>query len=108
MREPVISPGRPTGWSTRSSVPDRYEWAHGDVLEACAAEAVRTGDQSARGLVERLLALAARTGMHELVVRAQIHLGRLGDAGALGSARLLARDVDNPVLHGLLAGAEAG
>lgn len=88
-------------------VPDRYEWAHGYVLEAYAAEAVRAGDESARGLVERLLALAARTGMHELVVRAQIHLGRLGEPGALASARLLARDVDNPLLDELLDRAEA-
>jgi len=87
-------------------LPDRYEWAHGYVLDAATGAAVRAGDESARGLAQRLLALAARTGMQELVVRAQVHLGRLGDAGALASARLLAREIDNPVLDKLLAGAE--
>ncbi len=48
----------------------------------------------------------ARTGMRELVVRSQIHLSYLGGEGTLASARLLARDIDNPVLEGLLDRAE--
>jgi len=87
-------------------VPDRYEWAHGYVLDALAAAAVGAGDDSARELAERLRALASRTGMRELVVRSQIHLSYLGGGGTLAAARLLARDVDNPVLEQLLVRAE--
>jgi hypothetical protein len=83
-------------------VPDRYEWAHGYVLDSLAGAAVRAGDESARELAERLRTLAARTGMRELVVRSQIHLSDLGGEGTLAEARLLARDIDNPVLDGLL------
>ena len=87
-------------------VPDRYEWAHGYVLDALAGAAVGAGDDSARELAEQLRALASRTGMRELVVRSQIHLSYLGGKGTLASARLLARDVDNPVLEQLLVRAE--
>ena len=83
-------------------VADRYVWAQGYVLDARAAVAVRAGDAAARGLSDDLLTLAARTGMRELVVRAQVHLGRLGVDGMRESARLLAAEIDNPVLAGLL------
>jgi len=89
-------------------VPDRYEWAHGYVLDALAGAAARAGEDSARELAERLRTLAARTGMRELVVRSQVHLGYLGVEGTLASARLLARDIDNPVLERLLVRAERG
>ncbi len=84
-------------------VPDRYEWAHGYVLEALVDEAVRAGDPGAQAAAQRLHALAARTGMRELVVRAQVHLHRLGAPGALESVLLLAREIDNPRLGALLA-----
>ena len=51
-----------------------------------------------------LASLAARCDMRELVVRAQLHRGRLGDATALAAARLLAADIDNPALASMLAG----
>jgi hypothetical protein len=38
-------------------------------------------------------------------VRALVHLGRLGEEGAVDTARLLAREIDNPALEELLAGA---
>jgi DNA-binding SARP family transcriptional activator len=85
-------------------VPDRYVWAHGYVLEARVAVAAGAGDEAARALAEDLLTLAARTGMRELVVRAQVHLGRLGVEGMRESARLLAADIDNPLLDRLLDG----
>jgi tetratricopeptide (TPR) repeat protein len=89
-------------------VPDRYEWAHGYVLEALVGAAVDEGADDAGELARELLALASRTGMRELVVRAQVHLGRIGDAGALASARLRARDLDNPLLDELLGAAAPG
>jgi hypothetical protein len=89
-------------------VPDRYEWAHGYVLDALAGVAVEEGAGDARRLAQELLGLAARTGMRELVVRAQLHLARLGDAGALASARLRARELDNPLLDALVGAAAPG
>jgi DNA-binding SARP family transcriptional activator len=86
-------------------VPDRYVWAHAYVLDARTAVAVRTGDPDALGLAHELLDLAARSGMREIVVRAQLHLARLGVEGMHESALLLARDIDNPLLQPLLAAA---
>jgi hypothetical protein len=43
--------------------------------------------------------------MRELVVRAHLHGARLGDPGALASARRLGADIDNPDLARLLTGA---
>ena len=40
--------------------------------------------------------------MRELVVRARIHAGRLGDPGALEAAGMLAAEIDNPALASLL------
>ena len=42
--------------------------------------------------------------MRELVVRAHLHRSRLGDPSALATARMLAADIDNPVLDPLLNG----
>jgi hypothetical protein len=78
-------------------------WAHGYVLDARAAVAVRTGAPDAIALAHELLDLAARCGMRELVVRAQLHLAALGVEGMHESAVLLAREIDNPVLARLLA-----
>jgi hypothetical protein len=67
------------------------------------------GDEAqARRLVDTLAALAARSDMRELVVRAQLHRGRLGDPTALASARMLAAGIDNPALTPLLDGVGAG
>lgn len=72
-------------------VPDRYEWAHGFVLEALAA----IGDDDA---AQRLDALAARTGMRELSAWALLHRSRTEGEALLEPARLLAADIDNPRL----------
>jgi hypothetical protein len=84
-------------------VSDPYEWAHAYVLDAVAGTAATAGDGRGRDAAEDLRVLAARTGMRELVVRAHIHLGRLGDDGMLDSARLLAHEIENPLLTELLA-----
>jgi hypothetical protein len=47
-------------------------------------------------------ALASRTGMRELVVRAMVHAAALGDDGDATAAALLAADIENPALHRLL------
>ncbi len=42
--------------------------------------------------------------MRELLARSLLHRHRLGDGHALESARLLARQVENPVVDRLLQG----
>lgn len=82
---------------------DRYHWMQAHVLDTAITTALDGGDEeSARPLVASLGALAARGEMRELVVRSQLHRHRLGDGGALGTARMLAADIDNPALSALL------
>jgi hypothetical protein len=79
------------------------------VLDSMVGFALDRGDEAqARRLVDTLAALAARSDMRELVVRAQLHRGRLGDPAALASARMLAAGIDNPALTPLLDGVAAG
>ena len=78
------------------------------MLDAATGVALDQGDQAeAVRLVDALASLAARTDMRELVVRAQLHRGRLGDPSALATARLLATGIDNPALASLVEGGPA-
>ncbi|MDT7628613.1 MAG: hypothetical protein QOI50_543 [Pseudonocardiales bacterium] len=84
-------------------VTDRYQWVHGHVLDTVITAALDQGDRErAAPLVASLSSLAARCDMRELVVRAELHRGRLGDPTALASARLLGAHIDNPALTRLL------
>ncbi|MCW3002918.1 MAG: hypothetical protein JWQ20_2216 [Conexibacter sp.] len=83
-------------------VSDVYQWVHAHVLESAAALAVETGAHDAAQIVDRLAELAERCGLRELVVRAHVHRSRLGVAGSLESARLLAAEIDNPMLDALV------
>jgi predicted metal-dependent HD superfamily phosphohydrolase len=83
-------------------VSDAYAWVHAHVLDSSAALAVETGAGDAAQIVEDLAELAERCGLRELVVRAHVHRARLGVPGSLDSARLLAADIDNPVLDALV------
>jgi hypothetical protein len=84
-------------------VSDRYQWVRGYVLDAAAGTALDQAEPArARPLVETLASLAARCDMRELVVRAHLHRVRLGDSGALSSARMLAAGIDNPALARLV------
>lgn len=86
-------------WRRCSTVSDRYQWVTGYVLDVGVRVALARGDTAAATrLVDALASLAARCEMRELVVRAQLHRWRLGDRDALTTARLLAREVDNPAL----------
>ena len=87
--------------STR--VPDRYQWVHAHVLDTMISSALDRGSNDFAGaLIRTLAALAARCDMRELIVRAHLHRHRTGNRAALTSARLLAQDIDNPVLADLL------
>jgi hypothetical protein len=88
-----------------SRVTDPYEWVRGYVLDALAGLAIDRGDEDATEIVASLSTLAAQTGMRELLVRADLHRARLGEPGAADSARLLAAEIDNPLLHASLDGA---
>jgi hypothetical protein len=84
-------------------VSDAYQWVHAHALDSAAALAVRTGAADAPEIVDILAELAARCGLRELVVRAHVHRSRLGVSGALGSARVLASEIDNPMLELLVS-----
>ncbi len=62
---------------------------------------------AAREWVEDLTSLAARTGMHELAVRAYLLRADLGDPSALDSAAILVAEVENPALSGHIQGLRA-
>jgi len=85
-------------------LPDRYVWMQGHVIDTSIKVALDSGEtEQARRLIRLLRALASRAEMRELVVRALLHAARVGEDGALESARLLGAGIDNPSLHELLA-----
>jgi DNA-binding SARP family transcriptional activator len=84
--------------------PDRYQWVHASVLDATCDIAIRAHDGRAASFVDQLTALAARTGMRELVVRSHVHRARLGQPGSLEAAAMGAADIDNPALVALVEG----
>jgi tetratricopeptide (TPR) repeat protein len=86
-------------------VSDVYQWVHAYVLDSFAGLAIETGADDAAQIVDRLAELAERCGLRELVVRAHVHRGRLGASESLESARLLAAEIDNPMLDTLLGDA---
>jgi DNA-binding SARP family transcriptional activator len=82
---------------------DPYEWIHGHVLDASASVAIDTKAADPEEIIRVLSALADRTGMRELAVRAHIHRARLGVPGALEAARLLGPEIDSRALAELLS-----
>ena len=88
--------------SRATRVSDPYEWVHGQVLDTLDSLALEAGDPDPVEIVNALKALAGRTGMRELAVRAHLHDARLGAEGALDAARLLGTEIDNPALKQLL------
>lgn len=79
-------------------LPDAWLWVEGYCLDALCAVAVRHRRPEAARWIADLEALAARTGMRELVARAYLHRSRLGDGSAAAAARVLAAEIDNPSL----------
>jgi DNA-binding SARP family transcriptional activator len=79
-------------------VPDAYLWIHGHCLDALCEQAIAHGVAGADRWVSDLEAAAARTGMNELLVRAQLHRSALGMSGARESAAVFAERIDNPAV----------
>jgi len=85
-------------------LPDTYLWIHAYCLDALCEVAIQTGSQRARAWVGDLETIAARTGMNEMLVRAQLHRVALGDSRAVDAARLFADRIDNPAVLRRVAG----
>ena len=83
-------------------LPDAYLWGKAYALDALCGLAVAQAMPPALGWIDELQTLAARSGMRELSVRSHLHRAALDDGGASrAAARLLAREIDNPVLHAI-------
>jgi DNA-binding SARP family transcriptional activator len=81
---------------------DPYVWLEAHILDALCDLGRRYAHDETREWVETLRELTSRTGMKELTVRAMLHSAALGNSGDAALARVLAADIDNPVLHALL------
>jgi DNA-binding SARP family transcriptional activator len=79
-------------------LPDAWLWVEGYCLDALCVLAIDHRRPEAARWVADLEALATRTGMRELVARAYLHRGRLGDRPAAEASRVLAAEVDNPAV----------
>jgi DNA-binding SARP family transcriptional activator len=86
-----------------SRSPDSSLWILGYALDGLCSVGISEGMPEAPKWVSDLEALAGRTGMRELLVRAYLHRHDSGDQTALDAAVLLACDVDNPHLHESIA-----
>lgn len=79
-------------------IPDAYMWIHAYCLDTLCAAGVSHGIPDTARWVSDLEAVAARTGMSEMLVRAYLHGSALGATVGLESARLFAQRIDNPVV----------
>jgi tetratricopeptide (TPR) repeat protein len=86
-------------------LPDTYLWIEAYGLDALCGAAVEHDDASAERWIGELEATAARRGLRDLLVRATVHRARLGEPGALESARSLAAQIENPALDELIESA---
>lgn len=80
-------------------VPDSYLWARVYALDTLCELEVAQGRTEARARVDAMLALAQRSGMHEMTARAQLHSAALGQQPALAVAADLAKDIDSAALR---------
>lgn len=83
--------------STR--LPDAYLWVDAYTLDAMCQVAVDAGRPELAGQwADELANLAAASNMRELLARALLHRGRLGDDQSMEVAAAVAAQVDNPYL----------
>ncbi|MDP9695452.1 UNVERIFIED_ORG: DNA-binding SARP family transcriptional activator [Arthrobacter globiformis] len=91
-------------WVDRGMEPKPwYLWYSARLLDVAAEVAITARSERAVEVVERLGALASRSGMREFVVRAQSHHALLGDGAAAQAVPWLAKEIDSPALTAFLA-----
>lgn len=78
------------------------EWAFAYALDGLADITSSIEHPSALRRTEELEVLAGRSGMKEMLVHAYLFRARLGQPDAVGIARKLTAEVDNPALHTLV------
>jgi hypothetical protein len=83
--------------------PDAYLWISAFCLDALCEVAIEHAADGAQRWAADLESLASRTGMNELLVRAQLHATALGAHGSLESATVFAAGIDNPAVLARLA-----
>jgi len=81
---------------------DPYVWLEVYILDAQCGLGRTHGHPDSTRWVDSMREISSRTGMRELTVRALLHGAALGREGDLTAARLLAADIDNPLLEDLL------
>jgi tetratricopeptide (TPR) repeat protein len=81
---------------------DPYVWLEAHILDALCELGRRHAHPDTQTWIEEMSDLTSRTGMRELTVRAMLHSAALGNEGDASAAALLAADIDNPVLQGLV------
>ncbi|MFP3459735.1 SARP family transcriptional regulator [Arthrobacter globiformis] len=90
-------------WVDRGMEPKPwYLWYSARLLDVAAEVAIAARSERAVEVVERLGALASRSGMREFVVRAQSHRAVLGDEAAAQAVPWLAKEIDSPALTAFL------
>jgi DNA-binding SARP family transcriptional activator len=77
---------------------DAYLWVHAYCIDALCEVAIARGHPQAASWVGDLEMIAARSGMYELLVRADLHRVALGEHQAGEVARLFAGRIDNPAV----------
>ncbi len=82
---------------------DPYVWLDGYILDAQCALGIRHDHGDTGRWIDAMWDVASRAGMKELTVRSLLHRAALGHEGDRLAARLLATDIDNPSVHGLIA-----
>ena len=81
-------------------LPDSYLWGRAFALDALTSLAVAQRMPGAAAWSEDLMSLASNAGMREFVARAHGYRGQLGDRSSAAAARLLAAEIDNPLVNG--------
>lgn len=94
--------------SRTNRLADPYVWLDVHILDALCELGRRHGHELTTTWADAMLDRASRTGMRELTVRAMLHEAAGGVRGDAEAAAIVAVDIDNPELAGLVVAAGAG
>jgi tetratricopeptide (TPR) repeat protein len=108
----ALATGAPAGaarWCAEGLVPSPwYLWPHARLLDVACTAALAHDPSAVGPLADRLVELAGRGGMRDLLVRAHLHRARAGSREEPATARALAEGIESPALHALVAAAPPG